>query len=92
MFGAKHLNFERALNRCGHTAHYKEMTETAETAHKKSLASRLATQKMCSKSPIYSYWLLAEVHKPFNSLCLSFSVARDENSDRQQQNSGRDTK
>ena len=64
MFGEKHLNFERALNRCGHTAHYKEMTETAETAHKKSLASRLATQKMCSKSPIYSYWL-----SPI-SLCL----------------------
>ena len=35
-----------------------------ETAHQKSLASRLATQKMCSKSPIYSYWL-----SPI-SLCL----------------------
>ena len=35
-----------------------------ETAHKKSLESRLATQKMCSKSPIYSYWL-----SPI-SLCL----------------------
>ena len=35
-----------------------------ETAHKKSLASRLATQKMCSKSLIYSHWL-----SPI-SLCL----------------------
>ena len=37
-------------------------------------------------------YALAELHKPFNSLCLSFSVAPEENSDRQQQNSGRDTK
>ena len=41
------------------------------------------------KPPSYT---LAELHKPFNTLCLSFSVAPDENSDRQQQNSGRDTK
>ena len=25
---AKHLNFERALYKCGHTAHYEELTET----------------------------------------------------------------
>ena len=25
---AKHLNFERALDKCGHTAHYEELTET----------------------------------------------------------------
>ena len=24
----KHLNFERALDKCGHTAHYEELTET----------------------------------------------------------------
>ena len=24
----KHLNFEMALDKCGHTAHYKELTET----------------------------------------------------------------
>ena len=25
---AKHLNFERALDKCGHTAHYEKLTET----------------------------------------------------------------
>ena len=29
---AKHLNFERALDKCGHTAHYKELTETGNRA------------------------------------------------------------
>ena len=29
---AKHLNFERALDKCGHTAQYKELTETGNRA------------------------------------------------------------
>ena len=33
---AKHLNFERALDKCGHTAHYKELTETGNRASKLS--------------------------------------------------------
>ena len=37
-------------------------------------------------------YALSELQKPFNSLFLSFSVAPDENSDRQQQNTRRDTK
>ena len=28
VLAAKQLNFERALDKCGHTAHYKELTET----------------------------------------------------------------
>ena len=33
---AKHLNFERALYKCGHTAHYKEFTEIGNRASKVS--------------------------------------------------------
>ena len=33
---AKHLNFERALDRCGHTAHYEELTEIGNRASKVS--------------------------------------------------------
>ena len=44
-------------------------------------------KKQTKKTASYA---IVELYKPFNS--LSFSVARDENSDRQQQNSGRDTK
>ena len=43
-----------------------------------------------SKQKKNASYALAELYKPFSS--LSFSVAPDENSDRQQQNSGRDTK
>ena len=43
--------------------------------------------KQTKKNASYA---LAGLYKPFSS--LSFSVAPDENSDRQQQNSGRDTK
>ena len=33
---AKHLNFVRALDKCGRTAHYKELTETGNRASKVS--------------------------------------------------------
>ena len=33
---AKHLNFVRTLDKCGHTAHYKELTETGNRASKLS--------------------------------------------------------
>ena len=36
MFAAKRLNFERALDKCGHTAHYKELTGTGNRASKLS--------------------------------------------------------
>ena len=54
---------------------------TLQTTEKKKEASR----KTASHA-------LAELHKPFNSPKLISSVAPDESSDRQQQNSGRDTK
>ena len=36
VLAAKQLNFERALDKCGHTAHYKELPETANRASKVS--------------------------------------------------------
>ena len=48
------------------------------------------TEKKNEANKKTASYALAELYKPFNS--LSFSVAPDENSDRQQQNSGRDTK
>ena len=48
------------------------------------------TEKKKEANKKTASYALVELYKPFNS--LSFSVARDENSDRQQQNSGRDTK
>ena len=47
-------------------------------------------KKEANKKKKNASYLLVELYKPFSS--LSFSVAPDENSDRQQQNSGRDTK
>ena len=48
------------------------------------------TEKKKEANKKTASYALVELYKPFNS--LSFSVAPEENSDRQQQNSGRDTK
>ena len=56
-----------------------------------SFSSKNWKEKRSKQKKTASY-ALSELQKPFNSLFLSFSVAPDENSYRQQQNSRRDAK